>query len=192
MDDVPIQYFQSVIAIELAVTGALLFQIRYFTLGRGSQEDERLPDALLRLALAVVLAATLFGSLAAMLHGGGRIEAAVVLIGLAVSLLPILLRVLPPLQREAEPTNDIPTSPWLACSHTPSLSLVRWCSWRHDSEVRPVESVQPAELRRPLPVSSLCVALRRRTDRDSPRLLEPKGGSTHSVRGPEGTLFKLP
>jgi hypothetical protein len=27
---VPIQYFQSVIAVELAVTGALLFQIRYF------------------------------------------------------------------------------------------------------------------------------------------------------------------
>ena len=30
----------------------------------------------------------------------------------------------------------------------------RWCSWRHDSEVRPVESIQLAELRRPLPVSS--------------------------------------
>ena len=48
------------------------------------------------------MGATLFGSLAAMLHEGGRIEAAVVMIGLAVSLLPILLRVLPPLRREAE------------------------------------------------------------------------------------------
>jgi hypothetical protein len=28
--DVPVQYFQSVIAIELAVTGALLWQIRFF------------------------------------------------------------------------------------------------------------------------------------------------------------------
>jgi len=27
---VPVQYFQSVIAIELAVTGALLWQMRYF------------------------------------------------------------------------------------------------------------------------------------------------------------------
>jgi len=28
--DVPVQYFQSVIGIELAVTGALLWQIRFF------------------------------------------------------------------------------------------------------------------------------------------------------------------
>jgi len=28
--DLPVQYFQSVIAIELAVTGALLWQIRFF------------------------------------------------------------------------------------------------------------------------------------------------------------------
>jgi hypothetical protein len=28
--DVPVQYFQSVIAIELAVAGALLWQIRFF------------------------------------------------------------------------------------------------------------------------------------------------------------------
>lgn len=52
MDDVPIQYFQSVIAIELGVTGALLFQIRFFA-PRGSQQgDRQLPDARLRLALA--------------------------------------------------------------------------------------------------------------------------------------------
>jgi hypothetical protein len=101
MDDVPIQYFQSVIAIELGVTGALLFQIRYFAPRRNQTEDD-LPDPLLRLAVAFVLGATLFGSLEAMLHGGDRIAAAVVMIGLAVSLLPILLRVLPPLRREAQ------------------------------------------------------------------------------------------
>jgi hypothetical protein len=101
MDDVPIQYFQSVIAVELAVTGALLFQIRYFA-PRGDQPEEDLPDPRLRLAIAVVLGATLFGSLEAMLHGGDRAAAAAVMIGLAVSLLPILLRVLPPLRREAQ------------------------------------------------------------------------------------------
>jgi hypothetical protein len=101
MDDVPIQYFQSVIAIELGVTGALLFQIRYFA-PRKDQADEDLPDPLLRLAVAVVLGATLFGSLEAMLHGGDKTAAATVTIGLAVSLLPILLRVLPPLRREAQ------------------------------------------------------------------------------------------
>ena len=101
MDDVPIQYFQSVIAIELAVTGALLFQIRYFA-PRRNQAEEGLPDPLLRLAVAVVLGATLFGSLEAMLHGGDKTAAAAVMIGLAVSLLPILLRVLPPLRREAQ------------------------------------------------------------------------------------------
>ena len=101
MDDVPIQYFQSVIAIELGVTGALLFQIRYFA-PRKNQAEEDLPDPMLRLAVAVVLGATLFGSLEAMLHGGDKTAAAAVMIGLAVSLLPILLRVLPPLRREAQ------------------------------------------------------------------------------------------
>ena len=98
MDEVPIQYFQSLIAIELAVTGALLFQIRYFA---PRSEDAKLPDPRLRLAIAVVLAVTVFGSLEAMLHGGDRTAAAALLIGLAISLLPILLRVLPPLHRDA-------------------------------------------------------------------------------------------
>lgn len=35
-----------------------------------------------------------------MLHGGDRTAAAALLIGLAVSILPILLRVLPPLRRD--------------------------------------------------------------------------------------------
>ena len=101
--EVPIQFFQSVIAIELAVTGALLFQINYFSSRTTTrQEDERLPSATLRLAVAVVLGATLFGSLLAMLDGGDRIAAAALLIGLGVSILPILLRVLPPLRRDIQ------------------------------------------------------------------------------------------
>ena len=101
VDEVPIQFFQSVVAIELAVTGALLFQVRYFSpRERTVREDVRLPSATLRLAIAIVLGATLFGSLLAMLDGGDRTAAAALLIGLAVSILPILLRVLPPLQRD--------------------------------------------------------------------------------------------
>jgi Kef-type K+ transport system membrane component KefB len=102
-EEVPIQFFQSVIAIQLAVTGALLFQVRYFSPREKTwREDDRLPSATLRLAVAVVLGATLFGSLLAMLHGGGRTAAAALLIGLAVSTLPVLLRVLPPLQRDLQ------------------------------------------------------------------------------------------
>jgi len=102
-EEVPIQYFQSVIAIQLAVTGALLFQVRYCSpREKTGREDDRLPSATLRLAIAFLLGATLFGSLLAMLHGGDRNAAAALLIGLAVSILPILLRVLPPLQRDLQ------------------------------------------------------------------------------------------
>ena len=102
-EEVPIQFFQSVIAIQLAVTGALLFQVRFFAPREKTwREDDRLPSATLRLAIAVVLAATLLGSLLAMLLGGDRTAAAALLIGLAVSILPILLRVLPPLQRDLQ------------------------------------------------------------------------------------------
>ena len=104
--DVPVQYFQSVIAIELAVTGALLWQIRYFdSSASGRPADEQLPDARLRVGLAVVLGATLFGSLWAMADEGPKWAAVAVTIGLAVSILPILLRGLPPLARDAA-TNE--------------------------------------------------------------------------------------
>jgi hypothetical protein len=74
-----------VIAIQLAVIGALLFQIRYFSAGERTRvADERLPGATLRVAVAVLLGGTLFGSLLAMLHGGDRTAAAGLLIGLAV------------------------------------------------------------------------------------------------------------
>src|SRR5262245_1680953 len=95
--DVPVQYFQSVIAIELAVAGALLFQVRYFDKdpAAGAQSDPRM-----RLFMAVVLAATLFGCLEAMREGWGSLAAVLVTVGLAVSLLPILIRVLPRLTRD--------------------------------------------------------------------------------------------
>jgi hypothetical protein len=98
MVEVPIQFFQSVIAVELAVTGALLFQVRYFEARPREELGERdLPAPWLRLVIAVILGATLFGCLEAMVHGGGPTAAAVVTIGLALSILPILIGVLPPL-----------------------------------------------------------------------------------------------
>src|SRR5438093_610486 len=106
MADVPVQFFQSVIAIELAVTGALLWQIRYFESREATRRDsEHLPDPRLRLGLALVLGATLFGSLWAITDEGPRWAALAVTVGLAVSLIPILLRVLPPLAKDAA-TNE--------------------------------------------------------------------------------------
>jgi hypothetical protein len=102
--DVPVQFFQSVIAIELAVSGALLWQIRFFDSSKARREDE-LPDARLRVGLALVLGATVFGSLWAMVDEGPKWAALTVTIGLAVSLIPILLRVLPPLAKDAT-TNE--------------------------------------------------------------------------------------
>jgi glucose-6-phosphate-specific signal transduction histidine kinase len=104
--EVPVQYFQSVIAIELAVTGALLWQIRFFESSSTARRDrERLPDPRLRLGLALVLGATVFGSLWAIAHEGQSWAATAVTVGLALSLVPILLRVLPPLARDAA-TNE--------------------------------------------------------------------------------------
>ena len=104
--DVPVQFFQSVIAIELAVTGALLWQIRYFeSKDARRRTDEPLPDARLRLGLALVLGATVFGSLWAIADEGPKWAALAVTVGLAVSLIPIFLRVLPPLAKDAA-TNE--------------------------------------------------------------------------------------
>ena len=100
--DVPVQFFQSAIAIELAVAGALLWQMRFFE-SRDAARKERgkLPDPRLRLALALVIGATLFGSLWAIADEGPRWAALVVTVGLAISIIPIVLRVLPPLRRDA-------------------------------------------------------------------------------------------
>jgi hypothetical protein len=109
--EVPVQYFQSVIAIEVAVTGALLWQIRFFESKDRRPVGEHLPDARLRAGMALVLGATVFGSLWAMVdEGSSRWPALLVTIGLAVSLLPILLRVLPPLARDAATSERDPDS----------------------------------------------------------------------------------
>jgi hypothetical protein len=107
--DVPVQYFQSVIAIELAVAGALLWQIRYFESGDVKRRDgDDLPDPRLRLGLALVLGLTLFGSLWAIADEGPKWAAVAVTVGLAVSLVPILLRVLPPLAKDAKTKRCAP------------------------------------------------------------------------------------
>jgi hypothetical protein len=104
--DVPVQFFQSVIAIELAVTGALLWQMRFFeSTDAKRRENEPLPDSRLRLGLALVLGATMFGSLWAIADEGPKWAAIAVTIGVAVSIVPILLRVLPPLAKDAA-TNE--------------------------------------------------------------------------------------
>jgi hypothetical protein len=104
--DVPVQFFQSAIAIELAVAGALLWQLRYFEPRNATRrESEKLPDARLRVGLALVLGATLFGSLWAIADEGPKWAAIAVTVGLAISLVPIGLRVLPPLAKDAT-TNE--------------------------------------------------------------------------------------
>ena len=65
------------------------------------RDRERLPDARLRLCLALVLGTTVFGSLWAMADEGPKWAAVPVTVGLAVSLIPILLCGLPPLARDA-------------------------------------------------------------------------------------------
>jgi cytochrome bd-type quinol oxidase subunit 2 len=108
--DVPVQYFQSVIAIELAVAGALLWQMRFFeSKDTTGPESEHLPDARLRVGMALVLGATVFGSLWAMVdEGHSRWPALAVTVGLAISLVPILLRVLPPLAKDAATSERDP------------------------------------------------------------------------------------
>lgn len=96
--EVPVQFFQSVVGIELAITGALLFQIRFFEPATIASERGSRPAPVFRLLVAVVLGATVFGSLYAIATGGERIEAMAVTLGVALSVLPILLRVLPPLR----------------------------------------------------------------------------------------------
>ena len=97
---VPVQFFQSVIAIELAIVGALLWQIRFFDREDTQTETSR-KDPRLQLLLLVLLTAILFGSLEALREGGGQLAAVLLTVGLAVSLLPILLRVLRPVRRDA-------------------------------------------------------------------------------------------
>ena len=107
--DVPVQFFQSTIAIELAVAGALLWEIRYFERNGAAPPDrQELPHPRLQLFFALVLGATLFGSLWAIADEGGALAATLVTTGVAISVLPVLLRVLPPLARDARTTERDP------------------------------------------------------------------------------------
>ena len=57
---------------------------------------------------ALVLGVTVFGSLWAIADEGPKWAAVAVTVGLAVSLIPILLRVLPPLARDAKTRERAP------------------------------------------------------------------------------------
>jgi len=122
--DVPVQYFQSIITVLLAVAGALLFQVRFFELTHSERTKE--VDPFLRLVMMVVITATLFVSLAAMREGWGRLAAALVTAGLALSLLPILLRVLPPLTRDL--TRDLNTQQRDPHLWVTVLGLILFCA----------------------------------------------------------------
>jgi hypothetical protein len=107
--DVPVQFFQSTIAIELAVAGALLWQIRYFERDSATARDsQHLSHPRLQLLFALVLGATLFGSLWAIADEGTALAATLVTTGVAISLLPIMIRVLPPLARDARTSERDP------------------------------------------------------------------------------------
>ena len=95
---VPVQFFQSVIAVELAIVGALLWQIRFFDKEDNQAETSR-RDPRLQLLLLVVL--TILRVAGSAREGGGQLAAVLLTVGLAVSLLPILLRVLRPVRRDA-------------------------------------------------------------------------------------------
>jgi hypothetical protein len=112
---VPVQFFQSVIAIELAIVADLLWQIRFFDREDTQAETSR-RDPRLQLLLLVVLTAILFGSLEALREGGGQLAAVLHTVGLAVSLLPILLRVLRPFDATQPCNRGIRSSgsPWSA------------------------------------------------------------------------------
>ena len=84
---------------------AMTWQMRFFDSSTAQRERESLPDARLRAGLALALGSTLFGSLWAMADEGPKWAALAVTIGLAVSLVPIGLRVLPPLAKDAT-TNE--------------------------------------------------------------------------------------
>ena len=107
--DVPVQFFQSTIAIELAVAGALLWEIRYFERDSAASGDQqRRSDPRLQLLFAFVVGATMFGSLWAIADQGQTLAASLVTIGVAVSVLPIVIRVLPPLVRDAQTSERDP------------------------------------------------------------------------------------
>jgi hypothetical protein len=106
--DVPVQYYQSMIALETAVTGVLLFQIRFFDTDKDAPKESAV-DPRLRLLLLIVLTATVFGSLEAIREHWGPWAAVLVTVGLAISVLPILIRALPSLQRDTQTQQRHPS-----------------------------------------------------------------------------------
>src|SRR5262249_3351663 len=82
--DIPVQFFQSAITIELPVAGAPLWEIRYFERG-GSAGGNRnkLPDSRLQLFFALVIGATVFGSLWAIADEGQTLAATFITMGVA-------------------------------------------------------------------------------------------------------------
>lgn len=82
--------------------------MRFFESSTARGDGAPLPDARLRVALALVLGATVFSSLWAMADEGPKWAALLVTIGLAVSIVPILLRVLPPLAKDATTSERDP------------------------------------------------------------------------------------
>ena len=76
--------------------------------------------------MIAVITATLFASLEAMREGWGRLAAALVTTGLALSLLPILLRVLPPLTRDL--TRDLTTQQRDPHLWVTVLGLILYCA----------------------------------------------------------------
>jgi hypothetical protein len=117
---VPVQYFQSIIATQVVVAGALLFQVRFFD--NSNIKSGLKVDPWLRLVVIVVIAATLFASFEAMRQGWGSPAAALVTAGLALSVLPILVRVLPPLTRDIETQRRDPHL-WVTV-----LALLLYCA----------------------------------------------------------------
>ena len=82
-------------------TSVLLFQIRFFDTNKDATRAFD-ADPRVRPVMLVVLTATIFGSLEAIREHWGSWSAVLVTVGLAVSVLPILLRALPPVQRDAQ------------------------------------------------------------------------------------------
>ena len=66
--------------------------------------------ARLQLFFALVLGATVFGSLWAIADEGNALAATLITTGVAISLLPVLTRVLPPLARDARTNERNPDS----------------------------------------------------------------------------------
>ena len=90
------------------MAGALLWEIRYFERNTATRDRQDLPHPRLQLFFALVMGATLFGSLWAIADEGNALAATLVTTGVAISVLPILLRVLPPLARDARTSERDP------------------------------------------------------------------------------------